>query len=276
MKTKSSLPVFGSDAGVAEYLASILDHCRHVTILFAGSMSILPYISASHVVAADLNLYAINYYKCLKGVKGEKIQKDLIDLCNLTLAHPHEIETARSLLANPDAGPLLHAWAYWAQCWLCRKGTGGTKSEDTAKMSLRRTAVGGSNASRLRSAISDLNEWANEFKRCEFECADFMATLAKVADKPKIGIYSDYVWLGAGDKYKHNAKNRDAERNVDSHEELRDGLAKFEQTSILVRYDDHPRVRELYSGDNWLITEGTSRTQANKLIGELWITRNVL
>lgn len=262
MKTQSALPWYGTDSEVAPQLAAYLDHCTHVTIPFCGGLAILPHLKAKGIIANDMHRQAINFYKFASGARGPLVQGLLLEMCKRTLSHPSEIDSAMSILDVSDVG-LDAAWAFWALCWVGRKGKGGTKSQG-GKPSIRRTADGGNNASRLQAAADDLREWAQHFTRCEWECQDFRVLLPKVADKPKCAIYVDPPWDGPGDKYLHRFDRQ-------SHVDLRNLLERFTETAILVRYGDTPLIRELYH--DWEIHEAESRDQANQMKGELWITR---
>lgn len=187
LKTKSALSYFGSDSEVASDLASLLDHCKHVTIPFVGGAAILPHLKARAIVANDMNEQAINFYRVASGWYGEPIQSLLVKMCQQTLSHPTELEWAQSFL-NGNAMPFQKAWAYWAACWIGRKGKGGTKHLG-GMPSIRRTAVGGNNATRIRAAADDLTEWARHFERCEWESVCFRELLPKVADRDDCGIY---------------------------------------------------------------------------------------
>lgn len=265
MKTQSALPWFGSDSEVAEDLAAYLNHCRHVTIPFCGGLGILPYLLPRHIVANDLHEDAINFYRYLTGIWGENAKDAVIHHCQRTLSHPSEMENAQAVLSDPTKkNTSLAAWAFWTICWLGRKGKGGTKNQNGLP-SVRRTASGGSNASRIRAASGDLQAWATEFERCEWESVDFRVQLKKVADDAGCGIYLDPPWDQLGDGYLHGFTRQD-------HVDLRDLLATFTQTVIVLRYGDTPLIRELYAG--WTIIEAESRNQANAVKGELWILRN--
>lgn len=263
MKTKSALSYFGSDSEVAQRLAEMLDSCSHVTIPFCGGMSILPFLKARAIVANDLNHFAIDFYKVMAGRTGYGDRDELINLCNATLSHPAELDNAlNTLMADmSEANVVDRSWAYWAICWIGRKGKGGTK--DVAKSpSVRRKADGGNNATRVRSAAEDLPAWAKHFERCEWECVDFRDLLVKVADDPKCGVYCDPPWVGAGDAYLYPFTEKD-------HRELCALLSRFRHTKIVVRYGDDPLIRDLYQ--TWIIHDASTRTQANTNIGELWI-----
>lgn len=264
MKTKSALSYFGSDSEVAERIASLLDPCKHVTIPFCGGMSILPHLKARAVVANDTNGNVIVFYHVMSGRYGEECRRETIDLCQRTLSHPVEMVVATEMLSDPQARVSLKAWAYWASCWIGRKGKGGTKNMGGLP-SVRRKADGGTNASRIQAAANDLEAWAEQFRRCEFECLDFDQILQKAADRDDCGIYCDPPWFGAGDAYEQSFAPSD-------HVRLEATLGSFLQSRVVVRYGDCPQVRRLYNGAPWTITEATARTQANKQLGEVWIT----
>jgi site-specific DNA-adenine methylase len=265
VKTKSALSFFGSDSEVAGRLASYLDHCRHVSIPFVGGASILPHLRAKSIVANDMNCEAINFYRVAAGVYGQHAQAKLIELCQATLSHPDEMERAARYLGDDSRGVSFErAWAYWAMCWIGRKGKGGTRHLG-GQPSVRRTAMGGNNATRLAAAAGDLMEWANHFQRCEWEQSDFRVMLPKVADIESCGVYCDPPWPGAGRDYLHTFTEPD-------HMVLRDYLNRFKQSTVVVRYGESDFIRKLYA--DWTVIDSASRTQTNVVKGEIWLIKN--
>lgn len=260
MKTASALSYFGSDSMVARPLAAMLDHCDHVTIPFVGGASILPHLKARAIVANDLHDLAISFYRVLSG--NDFQTADLIERCKRTLSHPASLAYAERLAQDSRATIGDKAWAMWALCWIGRKGKGGTKHQG-GMPSVRRTANGGTNASRIRAAANDLHEWAKHFERCEWESVCFRELLPKVADNESCGIYCDPPWVDVGRNYLHSFSQGD-------HVDLLDELRRFEKTTVIVRYGDSPLVRSLYRG--WNIIEAESRDQCNAVKGEIWIT----
>lgn len=197
LKTKSALPWFGSDSEVAPRLAGKFDQCNHVTIVFVGGAGIIPHLTAKAIVANDRHEAAITFYRVLSGWYGDRSTARLIDRCHSTLSHPAELEHSSSVLEVPPSDPVELAWALWAQCWIGRKGSGGTRKQTTSA-SVRRTADGGNNASRLRTAARDLESWAKHFQRCEWENQDFRDVLNKIS-RPKAVWYllrSAVGWTG--------------------------------------------------------------------------------
>lgn len=267
LKTKSVLSYFGSDSEVAASLAALLNGCRHVTIPFCGGLAILPHLTARGIVANDAHDLVINFYRHLSGRYGEKAQQSLIDRCQHTLSHPDEIELAEGICVGIGMQKSVEqAWAYWALCWIGRKGKGGTKHVGGAP-SVRRTAGGGNNASRIRAAAGDLHEWARQIERCEWQSVDFRELLPAVADKAGCGIYADPPWVGAGRNYLHPFTEQD-------HRDLADELKRFNTATVVVRYGDDPLIRDLYT--DWHIIEAASRDQCNAVKGEIWIVNDPL
>lgn len=268
MKTKSALSYFGSDSEVAAQLAKYLDRCNHVTIPFVGGASILPHLTARAIVANDLHALAINFYRVMSGRHGDVEKQIAINACQHTLSHPDDMERAKSIASAPQDYHFGEvAWAYWAICWIGRKGKGGTKHQGGLP-SVRRTATGGTNASRIQAAASDLVAWAGHYERCEWTQVDFRECLKEVVDRPKCGAYIDAPWVGAGRNYLHNFTPAD-------HRDLAKACDRFQNATVVIRYGDDPMIRELYPADRWTWIDASSRTQANKERPEVWIVRNV-
>lgn len=260
MKTKSALSWFGSDAGVAPELGAMLDHCKHVTVGFVGGASILTHLKARAIVGNDKHDAAINFYRHMSESSS---RNKLVRMCRQTLSHPTEMAHAQEICKRRHE-TVLDAWAFWACCWLGRKGTGGTNRQGL-KLSYRWTANGGSNASRIKSAARNLHEWADCFEKCEWICVCFRELLPKVRDEETCGLYSDPPWVKEGGRYIHSFTEQD-------HRDLAKEHHRFEKTTVVVRYGDDPLIRELYPEDRWTWIEAESRTQANTTRGEVWIT----
>lgn len=270
MKTRSVFSWYGSDSEVAAVLGAKFDHCRHVTIPFCGGLGILPHLKAKAIVANDRHELAINFYRVASGVYGNEARERLFELCQQTLSHPGELRKAKRSCDSADE--VTSAWAFWACCWLGRKGKAGTKDHlaltDNSKASIRRTADGGNNATRIQAAAGDLFEWATRhFSRCEWECEDFRRNLMKVADRMDCGIYVDPPWDGPGGLYLHSFTQ-------DDHVTLRGILEQFQETTVVVRYGDTEFIRDLYR--RWTIEEAATRDQANQAKPEIWITNNAM
>jgi DNA adenine methylase len=271
MRTKSALSWFGSDSDVQEEIAARFNHCSHVTIPFVAGAGIIAHLTARAIVANDLHSAAILFYRVISGRYGLQAKHDLIERCRTTLSHPAEMDVA--IRFEGSECPIDKAWAMWAICWLGRKGKGGTKGRPGLP-SVRRTAVGGTNASRIRSAADDLTAWAKHFERCEWESICFRELLPKCADDDSCGIYVDAPWISDGDNYLHSfsAADKGKADPLQSHRDLAGLLNRFEKTTVVVRYGDHPVIRQIYAEPRWRIVDASSRTQTNVVKGELLIT----
>lgn len=272
MKTKSALSYFGSDSEHAASLAALLGDCKHVTIPFVGGASIIPHLSARAIVANDKNDLAINFYRVISGRFSSECRDLLIDRCKSTLSHPAEILEAQSILRQKKSVSAdVLAWAYWSACWIGRKGKGGTKHMG-GMPSVRRTGIGGTNATRIKAAANDLRDWAKEFERCEWESVCFRELLPKVADRDGCGIYCDPPWVGAGRNYEYAFSETD-------HFDLATLLAEFKHAKVVIRYGNDPMIRTIYGrafASRFDIVEQSARNQANSQTGEIWITNKTI
>ena len=269
MKIKSALSYFGSDSEVAADLASKLDDCAHVTIPFVGGASIIPHLKASGIVANDLHTFAYLFYQTVSGRYGKVKRDALIKLCETTLSHPAELDEAHKILDRSSSQKVEKvAWAFWASCWIGRKGSGGTKKQG-GKPSVRRTAIGGNNASRIKAAAHDLDAWATHFERCEFENVCFRKLLPKVKDQKGCGIYCDPPWVNAGEAHKHSFTPED-------HRDLAELLTRFTETRVVIRYDNARELLDLYPTNHWHWSAPKDvRNQAGTTTSEVWITNRV-
>lgn len=264
MKTKSCLSWFGSDSEVAAELAKMLDHCQHVTIPFCGGCAIIPHLKAGVILCADIHDAAINFYRVLSGVHGNIDRDMLIEHCSNTINHPSELELAKQW--EYEGSPSARAWAFWAQCWLPRKGRGGTRNQganDT--ISVRYGPGGGDNASRITKVAEELLLWSKELKRCSFIRKDFRELIPKIHDHSKGGIYADPPWVIAGKEYLHSFSEND-------HRDLAVCLSRFKQTTVVIRYGDEPLIRDIYQEPQWRWIDAEARTQSNAVKSEVWIT----
>lgn len=284
-----ALPWFGADTSVAEHYAEELRGCRHVTIPFAGGLSIVKWLveegSAQEIVCNDLHHHAINLYRVLSrpGPRAEFL--DALEWCPFHEDVLHESrfvisaagESFRQLVAAPSNGySVFNAVAYWVSAWMGRGGKCGTSGETKGELPIRWNANGGASPKRWTSSLESVRElWGAICERCDFLCGDAFELIDKVleADKKRglpdaddCGLYLDPPWVVAGGDYLHKFKKED-------HRRMAELLAQFERTRIVVRYGDDELVRELYPEDRWNIRRIDGTNQANVTVPELLITR---
>jgi len=95
---------------------------------------------------------------------------------------------------------------------------------------------------------------------------DVFDFLDRVKDQPDHGLYVDAPWPDAGQEYEHSFSTVQQRR-------LAKRLGEFNSCRLVIRYGDHPLIRELYSVDRWNWIEQTSRSQTNGAVDEVLITR---
>ena len=114
-------------------------------------------------------------------------------------------------------------------------------------------------------------EWSEAVRPCTFTTLDVFDFLGQcwARDIPENGIYADPPWPEDGDLYVH--KFTEAMQR-----KLANVFNSFKNARIVIRYGDHPLVRELYSEDRWTWNMLKSRTQANKEKREVLLVKRML
>jgi hypothetical protein len=263
MKITALAPWFGSNRLLAHNVGALLAGCEWVGVPFAGGMCEVPHITARTVLVNDLHRGIINLAYC---VREHWLRKPLLAKLRDTIFHPDTLAEAQRLYAEDDAPRVVKAWAFFVICWMTRSGTAGTEQETTGGLALRWTAGGGDSAVRFRSAVRSIAEWHRVFQRCTFSTMDVFDFLDKVKDHPRHGLYLDPPFPGPGENYRHTFT--DAQQH-----QLAARLSGFLTTRVVVRYYDHPLIRDLYPEREWAWhrPEG-GRTQANKAAPEVLLT----
>lgn len=252
---------------MAKEYAAELAGCEWVGIPFAGGMSIVPHLKARGLLVNDLHRDVINLART---VRDDCLRQQLIKAANAKAFHPDELKEAQQqlqdLMGNGvdyiDGGRALD---YFVAVWMGRSAEAGTDDELEGNLAMRFTASGGGSNVRYRSAVESLEEWGATLKRCEFSVLDFRVFLAKSQDRPKHGLYVDAPWPKDGDGYKHKF-------TVQDQRDLAIALSQFQHLRVVVRFGDHPLIRELYPETHWTWKSLTSRTQGNNAKAEVMIT----
>jgi site-specific DNA-adenine methylase len=254
-RTSRLVQWFGANSENAEEPGRLLDGCRFVGIPFAGGMAEVPYIAAKQVLVNDLHRHVINLCQVISKEEGRSW---IISEADAMPYHPDVLASAQKKAAEWDwqDGPSAEAalW-YFVAVWMGRGGKAGTPGEFAGQLPIRWNANGGGSNRRYRTAIEALDEWGEAFRRCEFVCMDAFDFLGKFRDHAGHGLYVDSPWPDAGEEYTHRFGEADQRR-------LAARLGQFERAKIVVRYGEHPLIREIYDGWRWFPLE--SRTQANE------------
>jgi DNA adenine methylase len=295
---------YGADRMVVERIGRELAGCAWVGVPCGGGMGVLHVLTARSVLVGDVHRHMINMSRV---IRDDSLRAQLKEKLRLTLFHPDELAAAQRncrarearwlnptgtlfgaggpAVGRPAAGiddahrrsgsdepDLAWAFDYFVCSWMGQGGRAGTRQEFDGCQSVRYDAGGGGSAKRFRSMIESLDAWGKITAPCEFVVRDVFDFLTKCHDRPGHGIYIDPPWKGDGDGdgllYKFPFTDAD-------HRRLARAVARFEQTRVVVRYGDHPLIRELYPavgrGGEWRYVERVGRDQTNQDKPELLI-----
>lgn len=251
---------YGGNRILAASVGTALGRLRWCGVPFAGGCAEIPHINTTSGVANDLHRHIINLARV---VRDSVLVERLVELLDQLLFHPDELRAAQRRCRErdwgctiPDAPDVEWAADYFAACWMGRGGQAGTDREFDQSLSLRWTSSGGDSAVRFRSAVDSLRTWHDALRRWSFSSIDAFEFIANVRDADGHGLYVDAPWPDAGEDYQHSF-------TCDQQIKLAQALSRFERTRVVVRYGDHPLIRELYQQPRWTWLRQTSRNQRN-------------
>lgn len=276
MKTTALAPWFGSSRMIAKEIGKLLDGCEWVGIPFAGGMSEVPHIKARGLLVNDLHRHVMNLARVVANdghrsvlqaqLEGLIFHPDILrDAQERCVMWEQQWESGERPAFEINIGA---ARSFFTAVWMGRSGQAGTDDEFNGNLAMRFTASGGGSNTRYRSAIESLEAWGQTLKRCEFSCLDWRVFLTKCQDRKKHGLYVDAPWPKDGGNYRHKFTEQDQR-------DLAAALGKFDQMRVVVRYGDHPLIRELYPESKWTWHMMTSRTQGNNDKAEALIINKV-
>ncbi len=255
MPIRAIAPWFGSARMNAEIVGEELRGCRWVGVPFSGGMSELAHITAPMIVVSDLHRHVVN----LANVVAMQ-RRELFDVLRRLPFHPDVLKLAQEFCkSNEPSGmnDLRAATHYFVCVWMGRSHKAGTTDEFNGEISRRWNANGGSSNTRYRSAIKSLAAWERVMKRCSFDVMDCFEFLEACKDEPGHGLYIDAPWPDDGKRYRHTFTES-------QHRQLAMALRAFRKMRVVVRFGDHPLIRELYPEPQWTWRRITSRTQLNE------------
>lgn len=256
-RTKRLVQWFGANTEHSAKPGQLLHGCRFVGVPFAGGMSEVPYITAKQILVNDLHRHVINLCRV---VADDRLRAELIQRCDVLPYHPDVLKLAQETCDRlpPTWAPVVRmATAYFICVWMGRGGNAGTDGEFSGNLPIRWNASGGGSNRRYRTAIEALDEWGKAFRRCEFVCMDAFDFLDRFQDREGHGLFVDAPWPDRGEEYTHKFSEVDQRQ-------LHGMLWAFEHARIVVRYGEHPLIRELYETSIWTWIPLESRTQANE------------
>lgn len=259
---------YGGNRMLAASVGTALDRLRWCGVPFAGGCAEIPHINTAAGVANDLHRHIINLARV---VRDSVLVERLVERLDQLLFHPDELRAAQRHCRERELGSMIPdspdiEWAanYFAACWMGRGGQAGTDREFDQSLSLRWTSSGGDSAVRFRSATESLRDWHRALRGWSFSSFDAFEFIANVRDADGHGLYVDAPWPDAGEGYQHSFTR-------DQQIKLAEALGRFERTRVVVRYGDHPLIRELYQQPRWTWLRQTSRNQRNGALAEVLI-----
>lgn len=275
-------PWYGSNRIAPEAVGIALGRLDWCGVPFAGGCCEIPWIRTRAGVGNDLHRHLINLARV---AADQDLAEQVAHRVSGMLFHPDELRMAQrrcsaretppraGLFAGPASGPACDTapsveWAtdYFVCCWMGRSAIAGTPSEFRSAISTRWTSSGGDSARRFRSAAESLRAWHRMLTGWSFMTLDAFDFLSFCRDEAGHGVYADAPWPDAGDGYTHHFTAEQQRR-------LAARLATFERARVVIRYGDHPLIRELYADRaRWDWTESTTRGQAGNEVAEVLIT----
>lgn len=261
-------PWFGGARRVAGLVGEALRGLKWVGVPFCGGLSELAEIRASCIVANDLHRHIVHLARC---VADPDLCRGLMRRVTRVPFHPEILESAQELcrsrvVPNGSAWDLDLAAAYFVCSWMGRSGRAGLNNEFDSKIATRWNTNGGGSNVRYRSAVRSLAAWSRILRAVDFRCMCAFDFLGKCDDRAEHGVYCDPPWPDDGDGYAHRFGEHEQRK-------LAEVLSRFERARIVVRYGEHPLIRELYPESSWQWLPVAGRNQRNNLTPEVLIVR---
>lgn len=229
----------------------------------SGAVSFaMPNVPA-HIIN-DLHRDLINLACVLASGRGE----ELLSSCQRTMTCEHLYKESIRLIESvptdlqpspvdaPSDEHLEWAWAFVVSSWLGANGQIGLI--DTGIRFAKRWGPGGGDpATRLRSYAESMPMLMERLRRFTIHNQDAIELIGKIQDTPKTALYIDSPYLDAtrtSGKYLHDFSDAGGATMFgvpDDHQRLADALNRFEHARVVVSYEDHPRLSELYPSPKW-------------------------
>lgn len=273
IKTRTLANWFGSARTNAKRIGAELGKLAWCGVPFCGGCPELPYIDTRAGVACDKHRHIINLAKVVADPDRFAELKARVES---VLFHPDELNAAQALCRERDitdymfgSAPAMPdvewAAAYFIGTWMTRGGVSGRKHEFGQSLAIRYGTGGGDSAVRYRSAVDSLQAWhAALLSVWSFDVRDGLDLIVRTPDQPSHGLYVDAPWPGVGNEYRYPF-------SAYLQHSLAVRLVRFKKTRVVVRFGDHPLIRELYPTDRWNWVHVDSRNQRNNAVREVLI-----
>jgi len=283
------VPWFGANAKNAARPAQLLGGCKWVYIPFAGSMCEVPHFPPGvQLLVSDKHEELIALARV---VRDDAFREGIVTRLSRQLFHARELEDAKAILRdaraqrgkglfgllNEHAGRVMGltdiAAAYFTVAWMGRSAVAGTRGEESVGLALRYDAGGGDPVKRYRAAVDGLAWWGEQLQRCSFTCEDVFDVLARLRARKEsenrekaIGVYMDPPWPDDGDGYLHTF-------TAAQHRQLAKEAATLPGVRVVMRFGDHPLIRELYPEATWAWLRQESTDQHGGKVAEVYLVR---
>jgi site-specific DNA-adenine methylase len=257
---------FGSNRSTADAVSTLLGKLAWCGVPFMGGGPELLTIDTRAGVANDKHLHIINLAEVIARQPAA-----LESALSASLFHPTcYTEAQRRCIygyeGDEKRNSVEWAAAYFIVTWMGRGDQGGTPSEFKQSLSTRFTSSGGDSARRFHSAVESIPRWSAALKHWSFLCGDWSVFMEKHRDRPDHGLYCDPPWPELGALYQHAFPEAE-------HRRLASWLLSLTETRIVVRLNDHPLVRELYTEPQWQWFPQTTRNGSNNPVREVLLYR---
>jgi DNA adenine methylase len=276
-KVKAIAPWYGASRMIAEHVGKATDGYPFCAVPFMGGGCELLHIKSRTLLCADLHKHVVNLASVMADRElGPKLYRRLRRVPHSDLILQEAQETCRSFERASSAGTTFLPWratdddrlrwatAYFIACWSSRNGFAGKKPEFETGFSVRYDAGGGDSAVRLRNATRSIVALRRFLARATFQCRDAFDLLDDIGDRDDTVIYCDPPWPKDGGDYAHAF-------TTDQQKKLARKLEGYRKARVVLRYGDHPLIRELYPERKWRWQAIEGRTSGNNKKAEVLI-----
>jgi len=212
-------------------------------------------------VASDRNPDVINLLRCLTNDNKAKQLWEFVSTAPLS-------ETLFEEAAERLKDPFSEKFTMWSRAadfllvsWQGPSGIAGTTRKP--RFAVRNTTSGGSLAARWRGVAPAIPEWHTRLCNVEFRNCNAFEIIEDIPDRDGVLVYCDPPYTDdsrTGGRYLFDFTPED-------HVRLRDALARFQKSRVVVSYRDCPTVNDLYR--EWrTVTLRASRKLKNVVGGE--------
>lgn len=261
MKLNGIAPWYGAKRK-AELRRPIIQRIGSPVVLvepFCGSCAVSLATKADVHIVNDLHM---DLYNLAVVLAHPELSVELQEAVNRTLFSEgmfmSQLQVLQESFGPKEVPDLARAFAYTYVCWSGHNGFAGTTVEP--RFNVRFTGGGGDPAARWRSVGESIPEWHKRMRTWTILNRDAFELIESIPDKPGTVIYVDSPYhrvARSNATYYHDFVGPSLFDPIDPHARLRDTLARFTETLVVISHYDCQPIRDLYSGSSWKIEENT-------------------